>query len=122
MRYYIAGKYTAKERLRLERDRLERGAHCCTSRWLDHNLTEEDTSDEIKRKEAIKDEQDVFVSDCLIMDTFDESMTGGREVEFGMARATGITIALIGPVRNVFHLLANKHYETWEAFHAEVER
>ena len=115
-KYYIAGKYTAKERLRLNRDTLERLGHRCTSGWLDHNKVEAEVSDEELLEEANKDLQDVLASDWLLIDTIDESVTGGREVEMGFAFGYYLPVVVIGPIRNIFHRRAHEHYASWDEF------
>lgn len=116
-KYYIAGKYTAKERLREQRDEMVRRGHFITSGWLDHDKVEAEVSEEELLEEANKDLQDVLSSDVLIIDTFDESVTGGREVEMGFAFGYYIPVVVIGPIRNIFHHRAHEHYTSWEEFY-----
>ena len=52
-------------------------------------------------------------ADFLILDTLDETRTGGREVEFGHALAWGIPVIRVGPARNLFHHRARRVYNAW---------
>jgi hypothetical protein len=60
---------------------------------------------------------EVVAADIFILDTTDESMTGGREVEFGMALMDmefPRRIIRVGPVRNVFHSVVRETYDSWD--------
>lgn len=110
-KFYLAGKYTAKDRLRQFRDMIiERTGWTCTSRWLDHNLVEAEVDEQGLIEEARKDVEDVLDCDIFILDTEDVSETGGREVELGIASGFA-DIIVVGPIRNIFHRLADEHYE-----------
>lgn len=118
MKFYLAGKYTAKERLREMRDMVAaRIPETSGARWLDHNLVEAEVDEQGLIEEAVKDIMDVKNSRVFLLDTFDESNTGGREVEFGIALANPNTITyVIGPERNIFHKLADWHFDDWLDF------
>lgn len=117
---YIAGKYTARERLKAERETLRASGVEVTSSWMDnHYPVEADVSDETARREARMDFREVEACDLLILDTLDESNTGGRDVELGMALIAGKQIVRIGPARNVFHKLLS-NFESWSEYHAAI--
>lgn len=113
MRFYLAAKYTSKERIREMRKLVEAKGHTVTSQWLDHDLPET-VNDTIRFEQANNDLANIWKADCFILDTLDESNTGGREVEWGCAITLGLKVILVGPTRNVFHLLADEHFESWE--------
>jgi hypothetical protein len=104
-RIYIAGRYSAKKRLSLERDRLhalQLGTVIGT--WLDEeHLDYEEAPLHVRQEYALRDIRQVLESDLLILDTLEPNHRGGREVEFGVALGTGITTWVVGPPRNVFH-------------------
>ena len=114
MSIYLAGKYTSKERLSARREQMRRMGYNVTSSWLDEVWRDYDAPDEVRVENAHRDFEEIEDAHCLIIDTFDESATGGREVEMGYAMYKGITVVLVGPKRNVFHYIVNKHFETWD--------
>lgn len=148
---YLAGKYDmSKERLRAVRETLRSMGFVVTSSWLDETATESfggssmpessDASDAKMRANAIRDMREVLDADVFLLDTLDESASGGREVELGLAMATFLgdlslrldgddlelldhehggdycktTLQIVGPKRNIFHHLAHFHYENWD--------
>lgn len=117
---YIAGKFEARARLRGIREALLRLGYEVTSSWLregDH--LEENAAflaDPVRCLEvAHRDVDEVMRSDLFLLDTYDENNRGGREVEFGAAYNSpeSMDIWVIGPIRNVFHHLADQHYPNW---------
>jgi hypothetical protein len=112
-RVYIAGRFEAQARLRGERDRLiALGLADVTSTWLDEENGEATAQQRLEY--AIRDRHEVGISNTLFLDTIDENNRGGREVEFGIALALGLRVAVVGPRRNVFHTLAPA-FENWDA-------
>jgi len=63
---------------------------------------------------AIRDLDEIFGADLLILDTIQTNDRGGKDTEFGAAYASGVTTWVVGPYRNVFQRLADKHFESWE--------
>ena len=122
---YLAGRIIAQVRLRNERGRLRQKGFIVSSSWLD--LAEPDyPATQAERDapawraraatEAQNDLDEVRACSTFIQDTLDESNTGGREVELGVALVPGKTYIRIGPVRNIFHELADLSFSDWEAF------
>ena len=112
---YIAGKYTAKARLRERKKDVEAIGFAVSSSWMAQDLVDATSSNATKRKEAVRDAHEVLQAEFFILDTLDDSNTGGREVELGLALSRRAHIHLIGPQRNVFHYLPLvKQYNTWE--------
>ena len=116
MKVYIASFYDTRKRLYPYRDALEAAGHSLTSRWLNQHAEEEapQRTEQHRIARALQDLSDVRSSELLILDTFDITPRGGREFEMGIAIAYGIPVVLVGPMRNVFHRLAWRHFETWE--------
>ena len=72
---------------------------------------------------AYRDVKEVNHSDLMLLDTWDESPRGGREFEFGYAYQMGIPVWVVGPMRNVFHRLADIRFaEWWEVIQVLEER
>lgn len=112
---YIAGSFNAKERLKKEAERLlEDGRFVVTSTWL---WEPEEINVKVR---ASQDKCQVLASNFLILDTADETTTGGREVEFGMALARGLQVIIIGPKRNIFHHHIGWEFDSWDDFAAHL--
>jgi nucleoside 2-deoxyribosyltransferase len=114
-RIYIAGKFSAQARLRAERDKIQ-AARLATvsSSWLaDVNETPE-AAVYCAREHVDRDLREIRQATMVIVDTQDESVTGGREVEIGYALALGREVWRVGPQRNVFHQLLPA-FDSWEA-------
>lgn len=112
MRIYIAGWFGAQSRLRSIRDLVKDAGHEVVGTWLDE---ETDSSDDLKRREyAKRDLYEIGLAQLLLVDTFDPSSTGGREVELGYAMRSGIHTGIIGPKRNVFHHVTDRYFTGWD--------
>lgn len=111
---YIAGKFQAAERLRYHRDRLHLMGVRVTSHWMDD--PEDKMGSGKAFDEAIRDMNEVRTCSLMILDTLDDSDTGGREVELGIMLGTYGDVILIGPARNVFHSLIPEHYASWDGY------
>lgn len=120
MRIYIAGRFEAQKRLRTARHELQNLGQEVVSSWLD----EAPGMPPVKAER--RDLEDLYKSHLIILDTFDEDDRGGREVEWGVAlglRCYGgfgdggdflPYLWLVGPKRNIFHELADRHFSTWQ--------
>ena len=116
MNIYIAGKWEAKERLKAWRTVIENSnLGTVVGTWLNE---EGKPGDQVSEREAWeyanRDLDEINAADLLILDTEDTNERGGREVEFGFALAKCPHVWVVGPKRNVFHRLANRHHMTWE--------
>jgi nucleoside 2-deoxyribosyltransferase len=118
---YIAGKFDAKDRLRIERDRIHAlKVGDVISLWLDEETMAPDETltngigipAEVGLEYAERDLWEIDAADLLILDTFDDNLRGSREVEFGYALAQGTEVWVVGPKRNVFHEMAT-HFKSW---------
>ena len=123
MKCYIASFFDTRARIKPHADALWAKGHEITSSWLQEVARPEGmTREEFWKKLAIKDLAEINAADLLILDTFDVTPRGGREVELGFAlgRFQTKSIYLVGPVRNVFHTLVDRHYDTWDALLADI--
>lgn len=132
LRVYIAGFFDTKDRLHPVRDALTSLGYVVTSTWLDEVQTDvapgkvsttiaealekyKGTKHEDYLSYAVRDVKDIDRSDFLIVDTFDITPRGGREVEVGYAIGTGKPFFVVGPERNVFHKLAKDTFSSWDS-------
>ena len=122
---YIASKFSSRYRMRPIKFKLQKMGFTVLSDWIDNNPLDEtlggdydsignhpDASHDI----AQRDIEQVQACDIFIIDTQDESPTGGRECELGVALLSGKPyIFRVGPIRNVFHAHKSvKPFKSWE--------
>lgn len=129
---YVAGKFSSKERIKRECERLlERGTVTIVSNWpwepypATMRLHQRAASDWVRQ--ASIDVVQVQHANFFILDTLDESETGGREVEFGMflarqwdERARMLSVR-IGPARNIFHHVVDFEFASWAEFQSALK-
>jgi len=113
MNVYIAGKYEARARLIEWRGRIIALGHTVSSTWLDETANREDVSPEYEKAAALRDIEEICNADLFILDEWNVSNSGGREVEFGVAYLRGCDLWIVGPKRNIFHTLADRIFESW---------
>jgi hypothetical protein len=116
MRIYLSSNWQSQRRMRQMRERLEaEGFEICSS-WLDEDPAQrvEHLSLGERIEYAIRDMREVASADLLILDTLEPSLSGGREVECGAALGSGKLVWIVGPVRNIFHELADRHFVSWD--------
>jgi hypothetical protein len=119
---YLAARYDQHALMRRYAKRLSAEGNFITSRWINQidedglieGMSVEDinASPSTAAKYAIKDFQDISVSDTMIVFTDWPSSTGGRHVEFGYALGRGIHIIIVGPLENIFQ--AHEMIEHWD--------
>ena len=117
MKVYYAGFFDSQKRIRAEADKMWLKGHEVCSTWLyETSRPEGMTTDEFWKKLAIKDLAEINAADLLVLDTIDVTPRGGREVELGFAlgRFQGKSIYMVGPVRNVFHTLVDRKFDSYE--------
>ena len=113
MNIYIASFFDTRARLFPIRNQLTAQGHRVVSQWLDAPLGT--ASQDGQRAEAIRDLDDLLKAQLLILDTLDENHRGGREVEWGLALSRmALRRWIVGPSRNVFHVLTQRQFATWE--------
>lgn len=111
---YLAGKFSAQERLREIETQYINAGYEVVSSWL-HEPPGLDVMEY-----AYIDLIDLSKATLLILDTLDVSETGGRETELGFALAKGITVYRVGPQRHIFHSLVDRAFETQQQAFEEV--
>lgn len=142
MRVYLAARYSRIEELRGYREQLRAigpGGPSgttpvyVTSRWLngDHQWIDptgagsHEAPTEERVRFAQEDTEDLMSSNLVICYTEEPRATntrGGRHVEFGMALAAGLYVAVVGPRENVFYCLPEVFwFAEWEPCLAWVE-
>ncbi len=124
MRIYLASNWQSQARIRAMREVIEGLGHEVVSGWLDETQTAQSlasTTPEEARIFAYRDMGEIMSCDLLIIDTQEESTSGGREVEYGVAMALGKPMWLVGPNRNIFHSIPRRQYDTWEEVIGDLE-
>ena len=127
MRVYIAGRFEDRARLAAEAQRLQNLGPVCTviSSWLkefdpvgmtEHTVATAAITPAEARAYAVRDIQEVKTANVFILDSQGTNIRAGREVEWGIALTRMIPRYIVGPARNVFHELATRRYDTWDAF------
>lgn len=111
---YIAGMYDACHRLVVHRDRMRALGLDVSSNWMDTINAAGNHTERIR--EATRDMREVQEASIFILDTLDQSVSGGRESELGFALAALNQTYLIGPERQIFHSLIDLQWESWEEF------
>ena len=128
MKIYLASFFDTRARLAPHIRALEERGNKVISRWLiEHkNVAYKTSTEDYLTGCAIIDIQDIDNADALIIDTIDETPRGGRECEFAYAAfGRHIPTFVVGPLRNVFHRLATKHFKDWDEcleFFTQVQR
>ena len=123
MKIYVASFFNTRDRLWPYVQRLAATGHEIVSTWL----VEKPRGDILKTETslytpaelqgfAVRDVMELSTkSDAIIMDTFDVTPRGGREVEWGAYIFGPVRFGyIVGPVRNVFHELATAKFASWD--------
>lgn len=115
-RVYIAALFEARGRLLPHAQELARYGYKVVSSWLNEDGGTGDITESKERYVAIalRDVADLSTADFLILDTIDENVRGGREVEWGLALTRPMLRYIVGPQRNIFHLLATRVFADWD--------
>lgn len=122
MKIYIAGSFQSQHRLRPLRDKLWKMGHEVISSWLDEcAMPPGMTKDEFYRQLAVKDLTEVRAADCIILDTFDQSTTGGRMVEWGYSLGHPKLKYVIGDADCLFLELADFKFKSWDELFTHFE-
>ena len=119
MRIYLASNFKSQERIRKVRDEIKALGHTVTSSWLGEKGGQSfELQPHNGPRYATRDVGEIVTSDLLIIDTKEQSNTGGREVEYGVALALGKLVWVVGKHRNVFHTVARHTFTTWDECYA----
>lgn len=119
MKIYVSGTFTAQKRLRILAAKLWDLGHEITGSWL-HETTKPPalSHEQWLRRLGEKDTAEVMASDCLVLDLFGDSTTGGRYTELGIALhpRDRKLIYTVGPrSKGCFPALADMHFDSWSA-------
>lgn len=101
---YLSARFERRAELNGYRVDLEAAGVAVTSRWLTEPTPE--LTDEVWRKLATKDVEDIRRAEGLVL--FTEPGTpggGGRHVEFGVALGLQKRMIIVGEPENLFHRL-----------------
>lgn len=139
MDIYIAAKVVARFRLRGTRTAIQELGHRVVSTWI-NTATDYGSGDATPDRLRWAGEVDLSEIDSgamgnnflFIIDSLDESTTGGRETELGYYLALrrrqrvhpspSHEIWRVGPVRNLYHVFADRVFETWEELLAALPK
>ncbi len=124
MKIYIAARFETRGTLRPFRDQLWEMGHEVVSTWLDEAKQPPTMSQAIFwKKLALKDLAEIKSADLLVLSTSIPSERGGKEVEFGFAlgQFQSMMVYVVGPLRNVFHYLCDRQFDTWPEFIAAMQ-
>lgn len=118
---YIASKFSSRYRLRPIKARLQSLGFPVLSKWMDADNPTDPSSDHDSVGDDPKQSLEEAERDCaeipnaliFIIDTQEESLSGGRDVELGIAIAEHCALFRVGPARNVFHYKPAE-FKTWE--------
>ena len=123
---YVAGSFNGAPRIRVEAGRLTEYGYRVLSRWFNpddfiEKAWDKDFNGKVAESMATGDVYSILEADVFIIDTFDKSTTGGRDVELGVALARKLDghplrIIRIGPSVNIFHTLVRETYPDWNTF------
>lgn len=121
---YLAGRVTARRRLRRVKRELVKLGYAVSSTWL---TVAKDYGDPActalhMELEARRDVEEVSAASFMFIDTIDESTTGGRSVELGLHIARGRPFVRVGPVRNIFDAMAVRSYRGWRSCLRDLRR
>jgi hypothetical protein len=122
VRVYLAAAFERKEEIKAyakELSELKDGGWEITSTWLTDEVMQ--TAEHMKAhpdegvRYAQRDLHDIMTARRIIVFTGPLGR-GGHQVEMGSALAWGLEVIVVGPVVNLFCLLAHLQYDTWEGF------
>src|SRR3990167_4462210 len=122
MKIYVAGSFIDQSILRDEANAIWKAGHVVTGTWLQEiSRSPHISSDEHKRKIAIKDLVEAREADLIVLDN--RRSSGGKNVEWGIAisQFQNKLLVLVGEPSNVFHYLADYTFVTWEEFIAWLQ-
>lgn len=126
MRIYVSGTFTSQARLRPMADALRKLGHDIVGTWLYEAAKPAHLNDaEWNLALADKDISEVHCADCIILDIDQESTTGGRYVEWGVACYPGSLRRryVVGGTdkSGVFLSKAHRRFDNWDDLLAYFE-
>jgi len=123
---YIAASFHGAARIFEEAEVLADLGHIITGVWFQsfdplEKMWDGNFGGRIAEVMALRDFSGIDRAKIVIIDTLEESSSGGRNVELGYALAKDKRIILIGEPTTIFFSLIRESYETWDQFHAESD-
>ncbi len=117
MKIYIASFFDTKERILPYAAKISELGYEITSTWLLEKHKDEkcpELTEGLMNWYGYRDLRELDYSDLIIVDTFDQTHRGGREVEMGYCMGRSMPVWVVGPIRNVFHRLADVKLANWD--------
>ena len=119
LKFYIASRLSERPKLVKVASALVELGHVITSKWIYDVGDAKDSRSALKV--AIRDLCHIAEADILLIDTVTQVAQdggAGKEAEFGFAMSyyQYKQVWRIGPVKNVFHTLADESWATWNEF------
>lgn len=117
--YYLASTYGRRVELAGYADQLRADGHDITARWLagEHEAIDQTADRNTQALWATEDIEDICAATNFLLFTDGQPGRGGKDVELGIAIATGKRITLIGPFTNVFSFLHSiRQYDTFQDY------
>lgn len=131
MKIYLAARYSRFPELQTYATRLESLGHTITSRWIkgEHQALDAELLDPAHRgraREFLGDDMgDLLSADAIVAftETQRTPTRGGRHVEFGIAIGMGKRLFIVGPLENLFYVLAeDTRFDDFDQFYAWFEQ
>lgn len=124
-RIYIAGSFNGAPRIYEEAEVLEEKGHTITGVWFQphdpiEKIWDSNFGGRVAEVMALRDFNGIDRADLMIIDTLEESSSGGRNVELGYALAKSKRIILIGEPTTIFYSLVKEVYSCWDEFYEEA--
>jgi len=115
LRIYLASNHQSQDRLKIVKEMLLERGHTVCSNWLTEGTAQamEVLTEDQRQLFSYRDLGEILSADLLILDTREQSVSGGREVEYGAALALGKLVWRVGPARNVFHSIPRRSFDSW---------
>ena len=116
MRVYLASNWESQARLVALVSRVDGGSHEVVSSWLWEEPGQgfRVLSEMQCVEKAHRDLGEILTADLVIVDTLEETQSGGREVELGFAVGKH-PVWLVGPCRNIFHQVTTRQFVDWDS-------
>ena len=118
MKFYIASRLTERPQLVHIAASLRELGHSVTAKWI-YDSGDAAKDDVMATKIAIRDLCNIAEADVFLLDTITQVAQdggAGKETEFGFSLGyyQDKQMWRIGPIKNVFHAMADKSVETWD--------
>ena len=111
--FYLAGKYSDREKLHAYASALRANGFYVNAEWLEGNHEARDAKSQAKYANA--DFADIRNSTRFLV-VQNSEQSAGRNIELGYALALGRHTVTVGSVTSVFHHLVTQQFATFEEF------